>query len=81
MPSFFKCFIIFQAGLEQQSLLASFVAFLFVALLNAYIYCYLGDELIVQVSSSKILWNVAVVQTMSHHCLYVPSLAPNSSVI
>uniref|UniRef100_A0A0K8TUS8 Odorant receptor n=1 Tax=Epiphyas postvittana TaxID=65032 RepID=A0A0K8TUS8_EPIPO len=36
------------AGLEQQSLLASFIAFLCVALLNAYIYCYLGDELIVQ---------------------------------
>uniref|UniRef100_A0A0B5CVL2 Odorant receptor n=2 Tax=Planotortrix TaxID=65025 RepID=A0A0B5CVL2_9NEOP len=36
------------AGLEQQSLLASFLAFLCVALTNAYIYCYLGDELIVQ---------------------------------
>ncbi|KAI8435242.1 hypothetical protein MSG28_003592 [Choristoneura fumiferana] len=38
-------------GLEQQSLLASFVAFLCVALLNAFIYCYLGDELIVQSQS------------------------------
>ncbi|XP_038215947.1 odorant receptor Or2-like [Zerene cesonia] len=33
-------------GFEQKTLLASFVAFLFVALLNAYIFCYLGDELI-----------------------------------
>ncbi|XP_028037835.1 odorant receptor 4-like [Bombyx mandarina] len=53
-------------GLEQKTLAASFLAFLSVALLNAYIYCYLGNELIVQsegiamaaYESSWILWPV-----------------------
>ncbi|XP_013141110.1 PREDICTED: odorant receptor 30a-like [Papilio polytes] len=33
---------------EQKTLLASFIAFLTIALINAYIYCYLGNEMIVQ---------------------------------
>nr|WCC57395.1 odorant receptor 56 [Papilio dardanus] len=33
---------------EQKTLLASFMAFLTIALINAYIYCYLGNEMIVQ---------------------------------
>ncbi|KPJ01705.1 Putative odorant receptor 30a [Papilio xuthus] len=33
---------------EQKTLLASFIAFLIIALINAYIYCYLGNEMIVQ---------------------------------
>ncbi|VVC89736.1 unnamed protein product, partial [Leptidea sinapis] len=36
------------AGLEQRILLASFLAYLFMALLNAYIFCYLGDTLIIK---------------------------------
>nr|AXF48775.1 odorant receptors OR25 [Lobesia botrana] len=35
-------------GFEQKTLLATFFAFLCVALLNAYIYCYLGNEMISQ---------------------------------
>ncbi|XP_023941745.2 odorant receptor 4-like [Bicyclus anynana] len=35
-------------GFEQKTLLATFVGYLGLALINAYIYCYLGNELIVQ---------------------------------
>ncbi|CAG9585722.1 unnamed protein product [Danaus chrysippus] len=35
-------------GLDEKTLLASFLTFLGLALFNAYIFCYLGDELIVQ---------------------------------
>ncbi|XP_063620074.1 odorant receptor 4-like [Cydia splendana] len=35
-------------GFEQKTLLATFFVFLCVALMNAYIYCYLGNELIIQ---------------------------------
>nr|WCC57452.1 odorant receptor 56 [Papilio glaucus] len=34
--------------LDQKTLLASFIAFLIIALINAYIYCYLGNEMIIQ---------------------------------
>ncbi|XP_014367947.2 odorant receptor 30a [Papilio machaon] len=33
---------------EQKTVLASFIAFLILALINAYIYCYLGNEMIIQ---------------------------------
>ncbi|XP_047988187.1 odorant receptor 30a-like [Leguminivora glycinivorella] len=35
-------------GFEQKTLLVTFFAFLCVALMNAYIYCYLGNEMIIQ---------------------------------
>ncbi|XP_045784018.1 odorant receptor 46a-like [Maniola jurtina] len=35
-------------GLEEKTLLATFLGYLGLALINAYIYCYLGNELIVQ---------------------------------
>ncbi|XP_039747062.1 odorant receptor 4-like [Pararge aegeria] len=35
-------------GLEQKTLLATFLGYLGLALINAYIYCYLGNELIIQ---------------------------------
>ena len=44
------CFTLFQVGAQQISLLITFLAYLVIALINAYIYCYLGNELIIQVS-------------------------------
>lgn len=41
--------ICLQVGLEEKTLLATFLGYLGLALINAYIYCYLGNELIVQV--------------------------------
>ncbi|XP_063531710.1 odorant receptor 46a-like isoform X1 [Cydia strobilella] len=35
-------------GFEQKTLLATFFVFLCIALMNAYIYCYLGNEMIIQ---------------------------------
>ncbi|XP_047504985.1 odorant receptor 67c-like [Pieris napi] len=41
-----NAFMVTVVGREQKTLLANFIAFLLVALLNAYIFCYLGDKLI-----------------------------------